>query len=61
MALVAIGAVVDVSFDALVFIVRVGLGMAAGALEHTVVGRIRVAGSADSVRAAVIHRESRCD
>ena len=54
---VAVDAVVDVSPHALVPIVRVGLGVAIRALEHGVVIRVGVAGSAHPVCSTVIHVE----
>ena len=53
-ALVAVHAVVDIPADAPVVLVRLGLGVAVGALKDGVVVRVGVAGSAHSIRPAVI-------
>lgn len=57
MALVAIHAVVHVPAHVPMIPVGIRLCVAVRALEHTVVGRVGVAGRAHAVRIAVIHRE----
>lgn len=57
-ALVAVGAVVDIPTHIGMLEIRsIIVAVATGALEHGVVGRIRVAGGTNTVRVAVIHIE----
>jgi len=59
MALVAVHAVVHISVDALVVLVRLRFRMAIGALENRVVIRIRMARCAHPIRVAMVDRERR--
>ncbi len=55
MALVAVHAVIDIIWIALVSRIGLGLGVAICALEDGIVARIGVAGRAHTVRAPVVH------
>ena len=57
MAVVTIHAVVYVTTDTTVLIVRVRFRVAIRALEHAVVVWVRMASGANSVRSSVVHRE----
>lgn len=57
MALIAVHAVIDIIWIALVRRIGLGLAVAVCALEDRIVTRIRVAGRADTVSAPVVHRE----
>jgi len=59
MALIAVHAVVHISSDALVVLIRLGFRVAIGALENRVVIRIRVARRAHAVGVAMVDRERR--
>lgn len=57
MARVAVDAVVDVPVHAAMLMICGSLGVAVGAGEDGIVGRVGVAGSADAVGSAVVHIE----
>lgn len=57
MAVIAIHAVPHVPVDTVVLRIGIRFGMAIGALKHRVVVGVRVAGGANTIRAAVIGRE----
>ena len=59
MALITVGAVVNVALHAPVVRVRLTLGVAIGAREYEIVCGVRVAGRAHTVGIAVIGREPR--
>jgi len=58
-ALIAIHAVPDIAAHAAVLGIGCRLGVANGALENRVVGRIRMASGANAVGASMVHREIR--
>ena len=57
MTLITIDAVVDVTANALVLLVRIGLRVAVGASKDCVIVRVRVAGRAHAIRTPVVQRE----
>ena len=57
MTLITIDAVVDITANALVPRVGIGLGVAVGTSKGRVIVRVRVAGRAHAIRPPVVHRE----
>lgn len=57
MTLITVDAVVDVTPNALVLLVGIGLGVAVGTGKDGVIVRVRVAGRAYAIGAPVVHRE----